>query len=94
MVAYLHQRIEPIYGGNGKGSGLPRGMILVARMAALQAEDQRRENQWHSSSATFSLNPGTVHLLPTLHGVVAKEGWLLEREQHRASAANPAWCGC
>jgi hypothetical protein len=30
-----------------KRSGLPRGMPLVTRMQELQAEEQRRGNQWH-----------------------------------------------
>jgi hypothetical protein len=35
----------------GKRSGHPRGMALVTRMAALQAE-QRRETQWHPRMQT------------------------------------------
>jgi hypothetical protein len=38
-----------------RNSGYPRGMQSVIRMAALQVE-QRRENQFHSSSALFDRN--------------------------------------
>ena len=44
----------------GKRSGHPRGMPLVARMQELQAEEQRREPQWHSSSGKFCRKTRTV----------------------------------
>jgi hypothetical protein len=37
--------LDTIDGDNGKRRALPRGLLLVTRMAALQAE-QRRETQW------------------------------------------------
>jgi hypothetical protein len=43
-----------------RGSGHPRGMALVTRMVALQAEEQRREAQWHSSSVNPGRKTGTV----------------------------------
>jgi hypothetical protein len=39
----------------GKRSEQPRGMALLTRMVALQAE-QRRETQWHSSSVNLCRN--------------------------------------
>jgi hypothetical protein len=36
-----------------RGSGHPRGMLLVTRMQELQAEEQRRETQWHPRVCKF-----------------------------------------
>jgi hypothetical protein len=45
------QRFDMIYDGNGKSSGLPRGMPLVTRMEELQAN--MRGIQWHPRECKF-----------------------------------------
>ena len=41
------QCLDAIYSELVRGSEHPRGMPLVTRMEELEAEEQRRGNQWH-----------------------------------------------
>jgi hypothetical protein len=43
-----------------RGSEHPRGMALVARLPALQAEEQRREPQWHPRECKFPSKTRTI----------------------------------
>jgi hypothetical protein len=71
----------------GKRSEHPRGMALDTRMAALQAE-QRRGNQWHSSSvnvcrkrAPYKERVDLIHFHPVAAG-------------HAPVRCNVHWCWC
>jgi hypothetical protein len=53
-VRRVLERFDMIYGGNSKSTGLPRGMVLVARMLELQAE--QAWDPMASSGVNFGLN--------------------------------------
>jgi hypothetical protein len=67
----------------GERSGHPRGMPMVTRMQELQAS--RREIQWHPrvQISVGKRAPYTADTRAARVTLVAKGGWLLEREEHR-----------
>jgi hypothetical protein len=64
----------------GKRGEHPIGMSLITRMQELEAS--RRGNRWYPR--VYRCGKKRAPCPPLFEIMVAREGWLLEREEHRA----------